>query len=409
MNLWKEIKYWSQILLLPLYGFSHLVPRNKNIWVLGSTFGRHFADNPKYFYLYLSQHQKQVRAIWISANKDIIKLLRENNIEAYYSKSIKGIWYSLRARVYLYDNYAKDINFWLSGGAVKINLWHGIPLKKINMDNKFDSVRHPQSRWMKYKYALRRLSDEKPYHYVLSPSNWFAPIFSSAFATKKVLCCGYPRNEFLICDLIDNIYSEREISILQLLRDRKQSDQTAKIVLYMPTFRDSEAEFFSIIDFKKLKNTLKEHHIMLCIKPHTKSKWKKEYSDLACENIVYIDSETDPYVFLKDTDALITDYSSIYFDYLLLDKPVIFFCYDLRKYLEASREMYFDYEKFTPGIKVHTEEELLKSLSKLEGMAEDIEISQKRLEIFEKAFDYGNKDACEKLYDAITKGILKNK
>ena len=64
------------------------------------------------------------------------------------------------------DNYSKDINFWLSGGALKVNLWHGVGNKCINYDNLHDCVRHPKDTWERFKYFPRRLSDEKPSHYI---------------------------------------------------------------------------------------------------------------------------------------------------------------------------------------------------------------------------------------------------
>ena len=111
----KRIKYWSQMQLLPVYWFSFLIPRDKKIWLFGSTFGRRFADNPRYFYLYVMQkysnsnQQDLVKAIWISENKEIVRLLSENGYPAQYKKSLKGFWLCLRAGVYLYDNYPKDI------------------------------------------------------------------------------------------------------------------------------------------------------------------------------------------------------------------------------------------------------------------------------------------------------------
>ena len=78
-----------------------------------------------------------------------------------------------------------------------------------------------------------------------------------------------------------------------------------------------------------------------------------------------INKDADPYVFLKMADVLITDYSSIYFDYLLLDRPIIFFAYDLEEYLSDSREMYFDYDEFTPGEKVNDYQELKSGIVKV--------------------------------------------
>ena len=158
-----RLHYWGQLLLLPVYWLSFLVPRDKKIWLFGSTFGRRFADNPRYLYLYVSQHRDElgIRPIWISHNEDVVKMLNAEGYEAYMYHSLKGIWFALRGKLYLYDNYSKDINFWQSGGALKINLWHGIPLKKIQHDNVFDKFRHPKNFWGKIKNFLSIITNIK--------------------------------------------------------------------------------------------------------------------------------------------------------------------------------------------------------------------------------------------------------
>lgn len=352
-----RLKYWGQLLLLPVYWLSFLVPRNKKIWLFGSTFGRRFADNPRYMYLYVSQHKEElsIRPIWISHNEDIVMMLNAEGYEAYMYHSLKGIWYALRGKVYLFDNYSKDINFWQSGGAMKVNLWHGIPLKKIQHDNVFDKFRHPKNIWEKIRNFPRNISDEKPNHYVLTTSENLREIFSSAFKTDNVLVAGYPRNELLISDAIKNVYSHEEKEdrkkILSFLND-KADGKNKRMILYMPTFRKSETLFFDDFDKDDFQEFLEENNVLFCIKLHPKSKLNEEFKNIQSENIMMINKDADPYVFLKLADVLITDYSSIYFDYLLLDRPIIFFAYDLKEYLNDSREMYFDYDEFTPGEKV---------------------------------------------------------
>ena len=120
----------------------------------------------------------------------------------------------------------------------------------------------------------------------------------------------------------------------------------------MPTFRKSETLFFDDFDKDDFQEFLEENNVLFCIKLHPKSKLNEEFKNIQSENIMMINKDADPYVFLKLADVLITDYSSIYFDYLLLDRPIIFFAYDLKEYLNDSREMYFDYDEFTPGEKV---------------------------------------------------------
>ena len=207
-------KYWGQLFLLPVYWLSFLFPRDQKLWLFGSTFGRRFADNPRYLYLYVSQHSdrasdrvkqqmakwqaaghayaedencKDIRAVWITHKKEIAAFLTEEGYEAYYYHSLKGIYLALRAGIYIYDNYSKDINFWQSGGAVKFNLWHGIPLKKIQHDNIHDWYRHPKNAWEKFLCFPRNLSDEKPGDYVLTTAKAMKGIFRSAFRTKRVV------------------------------------------------------------------------------------------------------------------------------------------------------------------------------------------------------------------------------
>lgn len=412
-DIMERIKYWGQLLLLPVYWFSFLFPRNNRIWLFGSTFGRRFADNPRYLYLYVSQHSdevskqlmdemvawkaaghayeedeacKNIRPIWISHDKGIVKFLQKNGYEAYYYHSFKGIWYCLRGKIYFFDNYSKDISFWLSGGAVKFNMWHGIPLKKIQADNIFDKVRHPKNQWERFKSFPRRLSDEKPSHYVLTTSEFMKPIFESAFQTKKVSTAGYPRIDVFAYDGIWNPYTDVEQEALDKIQELLMQSAKNKMIYYMPTFRDSEEEFFDVVDLEKFNWFLEENHYIFCAKLHPKSKLREKFQSMESRNIVNIDADTDPYVFISMSDMLVTDYSSIYFDYLFTGKPIIFFDYDLETYLKDSREMYFDYEEYTPGMKAENQYELEEAIQHaLSGeKAYETERNQLQKKIYEK-------------------------
>lgn len=407
------MKYWGQLLLLPIYWLSFLFPRNKNIWLFGSTFGRRFADNPRYFYLYVGQLSsekgnpkadgcKGVRPIWISHSKELVDMLCKKGYEAYYHHSPKGIWYCLRGSVYLFDNYAKDISFWLSGGAVKINLWHGIPLKKIQHDNVFDRFRHPSSIRERIHNYPRNLSDEKPHHYVLTTSSFMEPIFSSAFQTENVLLCGYPRCDNLAGHLIENALTQLEEHTVHEIKKQIKKYSDSKMIYYVPTFRDSETEFFRVMDLEKFREFLERQHITFCVKLHPKSKLREEFDGIKGEQILVIDADTDPYVFIEMADILITDYSSIYFDYLLTNRPILFFNYDLDMYLKDSREMYFDYDAFTPGRKASNQEELeqaiCQTISEKKGSDSFL---QERTELKKKIFNDVCVSASEKLTEQI--------
>lgn len=362
------IKYWAQIFLLPIYWFSFLTPRDKKIWVCGSSFGRRFADNPKCLFLYLNQFQKQnIRSIWISKDSETIGFLSDNGYEAYLSYSLKGIYYCLRAKVYIFDNYSKDISFWLSGGAKKINLWHGVGNKKINYDNKFDTIRHPKNKWERVKTFLRRMSDEKPSHYILATSPIMGDIFAGAFRVPRdhIIEAGYPRNDVLISSGIKNLYTLQEEECVQQLKKLKEMGKT--ILFYMPTFRESETQFFQVMDLVKWENYLEENDFIFCPKLHPKSKLQTQFAQMAegkqKSNTYPISSKIDTYGVLKYADILITDYSSIYSDFLMLNRPSVLFPYDYETYLMDTREEYFSYEEYMPEPKAYTMDELMEKIN----------------------------------------------
>lgn len=376
------IKYWGQLFLLPIYWFSFLFPRSKNIWLFGSTFGRRFADNPRYFYLYISQMDSSIRPIWISHNKEIVEFLNENGYEAYYNHSLKGIWYCLRGKVYCFDNYSKDISFWLSGGALKFNMWHGVGNKCINYDNKHDKVRHPKNTWEKFKYFPRRLSDEKPSHYILTTSPMMSEIFSRAFQIPMdhVIEAGYPRNDILFEDAnhlqqasdnnvyIKNLYLPEEQKLMEHISSWKE--QGLKVIAYLPTFRPSENKLFEVCDLKQLNRFFQEHNMMMVCKLHPKSSCMKEFEKIEYSNIYVVPAEVDVNAFLGKIDLLIADYSSVYSDYMLLDRPVVAFHYDYEEYAKDTRDAYFDWDEYMPEKRVKNGVELRETILKV--MEDDV-------------------------------------
>lgn len=405
-KLTQTLKYWSQLLLLPIYWFSFITPRNKNIWLFGSTFGRRFADNPKYMYLYVNQFKaSKIRGIWISQNKKIISELNSKGCEAYYYRSLKGIYYCLRAKVYIFDNYSKDISFWLSGGAKKINLWHGTATKKINQDNKFDHNRHPGNLSERLNSFFIRLSNEKPDHYVLATSENMTGIMSSAFGVDKshVLAVGHPRNDILFHDgLEDLLLNIEEKTVRQL---KKWKNKGFKLIYYAPTFRDSEDKFFKIIDLAGLNKFLKENNYLLISKLHIKSKLKQKFQELDYSNIKYMHSDVDTSTVLEYADMLIVDYSSIYLDYMMLERPVIAFPFDYKEYLSTSRECYFDYDEYMPEIKAYSQKDLEEGIR---NIFENDTCFDKRMKRRDFHFVAKDSKSCERLYGCV-KEILAGK
>ncbi|HGC4783938.1 TPA: CDP-glycerol glycerophosphotransferase family protein, partial [Escherichia coli] len=129
----KKIKFIVKFILGRIvYFLSGFFPRNPNIWVFGSFNG--FEDNPKYLYLHVLNKNKEIRSIWIAKDKMELLQARNSGGEAYLFNSIKGFLFTLNAGIYIYSAYITDISFIASRKAKKVNLWHGIPIKKIEFD-----------------------------------------------------------------------------------------------------------------------------------------------------------------------------------------------------------------------------------------------------------------------------------
>ncbi len=425
-------KYWGQLFLLPVYWLSFLFPRDQKLWLFGSTFGRRFADNPRYLYLYVSQHSdrasdrvkqqmakwqaaghayaedencKDIRAVWITHKKEIAAFLTEEGYEAYYYHSLKGIYLALRAGIYIYDNYSKDINFWQSGGAVKFNLWHGSGNKKTNYDNKFDFVRHPRNNWERFRYFLRRLSDEKPYHYTLATGPMMADIFTSAFRTdlSHIVQAGYPRNDALFSDCeISNVLTKEEKKVVSDMKWQKQAGY--HLLVYMPTFRDSEELFFDVMNLAQFDAYLKKQGYVFYTKLHPKSKLCKKFEQIKAERIINISAEADPYTFLSLCDNLVTDYSSIYSDYLMLNRPSVLFPFDFSEYTKDTRECYFTYEEYMPEIRAVTMQELMDDIVQVN---EEDHCEEGRLALRDRIFKTSDSTACRTIVEVVRTKLLK--
>ncbi|MEK7509976.1 MAG: CDP-glycerol glycerophosphotransferase family protein [Patescibacteria group bacterium] len=345
--------------------FSYLVPREEKIWVFGHP--RKFEGNGKYLFLHIQNNAKDsgIKAIWISRNEELGDELRGKGCLAVQGKSFQGIWYLLRAKYFITDTSVEVISYWLSGGAKIINLFHALPIKKMEQDVK----KGESSEVLLFasqgilKLAMRFLFPwrfVKP-DYVASPSPLYTGIFRSAFdiPEERIIQVGCPRTDVLMRE-IPGAEVGVDLHAHEKIQELKQKG--SKVVLYAPTFRDTGDQSFleEREKLEMLNGLLERSHAFFVVKVHPFTRIsipQGEYS-----HIIFVLPVTDSYPLLKLADVLVTDYSSIFVDFLLLDRPEIFFAYDLEKYVTKDRELYFDYDEFTPGPKAYTFEDFLKIL-----------------------------------------------
>ena len=302
------------------------LPKSRKKIVFYSNMG--FRDNVRAVYDELLRHEeaKQYRIICaVNDYADFANKPHPDNVK--FVSPIGGLWHFLTGKYFFYSFGKYPIK--PAKTQTVVNVWHGSPLKKIG----------------------NFLSDEDQnfFTYVLAASDFFAPIMQRSFACRKeqVVVCGHPRN--------DAMFSHVDaLSLLGIPHKRK-------LILWLPTFRQSE--FLGDVDIEKSVGTglpiltspadmaranemLAANDAMLIAKIHPaqdlNSIDRTGYSNiLVLTNDALMRAGCGLYELLGQADGLITDYSSGYFDYLLLDRPIGFTVDDIEEY-ERNRGFVVD-------------------------------------------------------------------
>lgn len=286
---------------------------------------------------------------------------------------------------------------------INVQFWHGIPLKRMGImahNTKRRDTKRNERLW------------HKNADIVTSSSDLYESLMSACMAieSSKYRKLGFPRLDYL---------SKPVISKDQLLQDLfKQEDNQAQIGIYMPTFRYElddpsimtkikNGNFFAFADFdgKKINEALKHNHQYLIVKLHPYemrlfTNFDSEYSNIAFLNNDYLfDHDYDLYELLGDTDFLITDFSSIYFDYLTLNKPIVFITNFLKQYEKTRGLLMGPYREIIPGIAVDSQQELLSKLPQLDNQ----QIRNRRLYWLHLTQQVQSDHYCDQIFNYMTK------
>ena len=265
-----------------------------------------------------------------------------------------------------------------SKNTIYLQTWHGTPLKRLAAD--MEEVHIPGTTAENYKKNF--IKEAKNWDYLVSPNAYSTEIFRRAFQfDKKVIESGYPRNDF-ICNFnsienISKIANDYEIPL------------NKKVILYAPTWRDNQFyskgkySFDLNMDFDLMRKKLGEDYVILLRLHYLIS----ENLDLTpYEGFVYdFSNHEDIRELYLLADILITDYSSVFFDYGNLKRPMIFYVYDVEEYRDNLRGFYFDFEKEAPGPLVKTTEEVIQAVKEIE--ANGFQVSEK-FDLFYDKFCY---------------------
>lgn len=361
------------ILRLPLWALlfltnklSELPKRNKNKWVFGSHWKR-FKDNPKFLMLYVVENHPEIRCIWISHNKKDVGIVRSLGLDCYYWLSIKGAYHCITAGVYIGDNSISDINDFFAGNALFLDLHHGVGLKKTmwyNLRRQSRELGISEDNLEKsfiFKIATYRRLYRKPNLWLATSKAHAEDIICPMHRSPLADCVfgNFPRNSLLVDDKESILKLAKKYEPIRTVELIERLKNYNKVYIYMPTWRTDGHDFVndSQIDFNKLNTILKINNAVFILNLHPAT--KLDYKSLsALSNIIVFDRIIDVYYILPFTDCLIADYSSVYTDYLIMNKEIILFPFDYNEYVKKSHDL-LDYDKYYKGMKVYNFNDLL--------------------------------------------------
>ena len=324
---------------------------DSHIWLFSSTDNSHYNYNSRYLFEYVKENLPEITPLFVINDPELRNSLSSKYGKQYFieTESIQGIRQALSAGVWFTSAGLPAYGTGLHKKRLIINLWHGVPLKKI-------ALLDPNLKKAARIYFKKIFSEN--YTCILTTSHELIPLMARSFAVSedKIKVWGQPRN--------DGLFQKNDCREIlgQLFPDLPKYTKAA---LYAPTFRDyGQVQLFPFKDFdqKQLEAFLEEKNMLLFIRTHVAEQGSA--APYLGKRIRFLGNEQaeDVTGILNIFDCLITDYSSIYIDYLLTDKPMIFLPYDRQQYLDG-RGMNFDYDDVTPGPKPDTFNDFLDALS----------------------------------------------
>lgn len=376
------------------FALSHLaryLPKREGLWVFGAGGGGRFGENTKYLYLHAANEHPDVRPVWLSDDSAVVEALRASGYEAYDASGPRGLYYTLQAELLFVSLGTGDVAWWATGGTETVQLWHGLPLKRIGHTRR-------GKEWSRIDDLIFRYR-ESSWDYLTVTADSLRSVFADAYRLDddQILTTGYPRNDALLREVPDETLGVDD-DVHERIRDLSAESTVAA---YMPTYRRGFGEEHgddigdAALDFDRLDELLAAEDAYLLLKYHPHARATVEPAEH--DRIVLLPDDYDVYPSLADVDVLVTDYSSVYFDYLLLDRPVVFYPYDLDRYAE-SPGFYFEYEAVTPGPKPRTPEALYDELAAALRGEDDYEAERERVR--ERFFDRADAGSAERVYEA---------
>ena len=397
-----------KLLGLPLYACSALislvVPRSDRLWVFGSGIGLGEGALPL-FRLAAERLGESARLVWLARSAAELEEARALGFDSIRKDGWRGFWTTLRARVIVVTHGFGDVNRYGVRGGFVVQLWHGLPFKHLHLDSPstysisflpdVGVVRKMLA--IGYRRAGRGLS--------LFPvaSERVKPSIVSGFGIDpaNVVVTGDPRDDVL---LAGDESTRRRDARARLDQGVPDLPPSARLVLLAPTWRDGGADptVPTVLEWDAIAAWLEEHDVVLLVRTHPLGRGSHADGPARSDRIRLLgpDLVRDVNPVLWAVDAVVTDYSSIVFDFALVGRPVVFYAPDLAGYA-SMRGYYLPFDEFTGGRAVTTWTDALERLGAALGEDADGPAHRHARHLREEFFDVLDGRAGHRVLDEI--------
>ncbi|MCY9106314.1 CDP-glycerol:glycerophosphate glycerophosphotransferase [Bacillus atrophaeus] len=357
------------------------MPLKEKQIVFESFLGKNYSDSPRDIYEHMIKNNLDYNYVWIfnDKNKKIpgpAKVVKRFSFKYYYYLGVSKYWVS-NSRIPMHIDKREE--------NVYLQTWHGTPLKKLVFDMKEIYSANPN-------YKKNFYTQSRRWDYLIAPNKYSSEIFKSAFLFEKnMLETGYPRNDIL--------YRDNQKEKINNIKEKIGLPLDKKVILYAPTWRDDDFyaagkyKFNLKLDLQKMKEKLGSDYV-IALRMHYFI--ADEISTEGVEDFAFNLSKYDEIAELYlISDILITDYSSVFFDYANLRRPILFFAYDLEKYRDKLRGFYINIEEDVPGPVVKTSEEVINAISNIEDV--NLEYKDKYDHFYDRFCSWHDGQSTEKV------------
>lgn len=388
---------------------SKIYPKKRSVIFFGRDY---LGDNIKYAYLEFCKYAKEndIDCIFMTYHDEQYQQLQAaglpclpRNTNKWTPQDVKTV---MEAKALVLCNVffpvaGKDyIQYAMTRGAKTIQMWHGVPMKEIGLEQLLTPPQY--SPRLAEVFGASGVFDVFVGGSAATGKDWAA-----RFAFKKYAASGYPRTDVFFRDLSEHDLINVDLASLDAMKSANKDGRP--VILYAPTFRDNKLGVWietSKAEFLARHCKAKGYAFYMNLHPFEQEisdKVKKLYPD-----VEQIAPHTDIYPVLKYVDVLITDYSSLAVDFLLRDKPMVFYTPDHEEYASKSRGLIKGYEEYMAGDRAYNIDDLLKAtdaaVGYLSNPAADAH-TKARNSLKQKMFDHNDGFAARRLCDLIAEQL----